>query len=102
MPFTEFGLTYVRYEKGDLLGELLAFITLAPIYIMVFYATVVVIRRDLHIFYMGFGQLINLLLNHLLKLILNEERPESCEREDPGMVSPQQRKKIKQWKRTTI
>ena len=87
MSYAAFSLTYVRYEEGDLVGQILAFITLAPIYICVFYATVLCIRRDIHILYMGLGQGINLLVNHILKPLLNEERPEACEREDPCMVS---------------
>ena len=84
--YAVFGLTYVRYLKGDLCGWVFCFITLAPIYIMVWYATMISIRRDLHIFYMLFGQMLNLIVNHILKPLLEESRPEACEREDPGMV----------------
>jgi dolichyldiphosphatase len=79
--------TYVRYEKDDLFGELLAYVTLTPIFLMVMYTTLVVFRRDFHIVFTLFGQLLSLILNKLLKTLIHQERPKDNDISDFGMPS---------------
>ncbi len=67
--------TYVVYQQGDLLGELLALISLTPIFIMVAYAVLLASRRDLHTASLLLGQLLNEALNYVLKHIIKEPRP---------------------------
>ena len=83
-----FSFTYVKYVKGDLQGQLLALVTLTPIYVMVSYATLIAYRRDTTSVLNCCGQLVNLLLNLLLKRLFDLPRPEeAAEMEDPGMPS---------------
>ena len=51
-----FSLTYVTYEEGDILGFLAAGVTLAPIFLMVMYATLILFRREFHTMAMLVGQ----------------------------------------------
>mmetsp|Transcript_23998 Transcript_23998/g.44556 ORF Transcript_23998/g.44556 Transcript_23998/m.44556 type:complete len:84 (+) Transcript_23998:88-339(+) len=71
-----FDLTYVRYENHDMLGLQLAVITLAPIFIMVMYATIILIRRDFQTCFICVGQLSNVVLNLILKKLIAQPRPE--------------------------
>lgn len=76
MPLVPFSLTYVRYEENDLLGKMLALVTLSPVFIMVMYATILVIRRDIQTAFITFGQLMNVGMNLILKKIINDPRPQ--------------------------
>ena len=76
MALVPFSLTYVRYEENDLLGKMLALVTLSPVFIMVMYATILVIRRDIQTALITFGQLLNVGLNLILKKIINDPRPQ--------------------------
>ena len=51
-----FSLTYVTYEEGDVLGFLAAGVTLAPIFLMVMYASLIIFRREFHTMAMLVGQ----------------------------------------------
>jgi hypothetical protein len=51
-----FSLTYVTYDEGDTVGFLAAGITLAPIFIMVMYASLILFRREFHTIAMLLGQ----------------------------------------------
>ena len=73
-PFT---LTYVVYERGDILGKFLAVVTLSPIFIMVMYATLIVFRRDLQTIFVALGQIIGVLLTIIIKKNISQERPKS-------------------------
>lgn len=80
--------TYVRFNEGDIIGELLAYITLAPVFVMVMYATLIILRRDYSTFFALGGQLFNLLLNKILKKLIDEPRPlDSLDISDSGMPS---------------
>jgi dolichyldiphosphatase len=70
-----FSLTFVRYEENDLIGKLLALVTLSPVFIMVMYATILMIRRDIQTALITLGQLINVVVNLILKKLINEPRP---------------------------
>lgn len=80
--------TYVNYENDDTIGLCLAFVTLTPIYIMVMYTTLIILRRDYSTCYALGGQLLNLIINKILKKLIDQPRPESCEiSSDSGMPS---------------
>ena len=96
MVRTAFSLTYVTYDDEDPLGFVLAGITLAPIFIMVMYATLVVFRRDMHTLAMLAGQLVNEAASVILKEIVSAPtsrwrhhavRPPGGDKTGPGMPS---------------
>lgn len=83
---TSFSLTLVEYERGDNIGLLMALLSLAPIFAVVMYTTLVCSRRDIRTVAMLLGQLLNVVLNEILKVILVQERP-SGYHEGYGMPS---------------
>jgi dolichyldiphosphatase len=70
-----FSLTHVQYARGDPWGAPAALVTLAPVYVMVAYATLVVTRRDLATAALCAGQLANEAVNYALKHAIREPRP---------------------------
>ncbi|GJQ85621.1 hypothetical protein Trydic_g20171 [Trypoxylus dichotomus] len=71
-PFT---LTLVEYPKGDIIGKLLALISLAPFGIGSGFLTLILFRRDLHTITFFIGTLLSELLNYFLKHAIQETRP---------------------------
>nr|XP_005992168.1 PREDICTED: dolichyldiphosphatase 1 [Latimeria chalumnae] len=68
-------LTHVEYPEGDLTGQLLALLSLVPIFILVGFATLIVFKRELHtISFLG-GLVINEGVNWIIKNIIKEPRP---------------------------
>ncbi|KAG8463914.1 hypothetical protein KFE25_000082 [Diacronema lutheri] len=86
-PKVPFAPTHVRFVEGDRVGELAALLSLAPIFIIVAYATLIVSRRELHVGFVLVGQLANVRLNAALKAAIGEPRPSGAERTDAGMPS---------------
>ncbi|CAM9804895.1 unnamed protein product, partial [Heterosigma akashiwo] len=82
-----FSLTSVQHLENDTVGKVLALVTLSPIFICVMYATLLVFNRDLQIFVMSFGQMLNVVLNEILKQVINQPRPGVVDRHDSGMPS---------------
>ncbi|ORX52959.1 PAP2-domain-containing protein [Piromyces finnis] len=70
-------LTYVVYEKGDILGFILAYSSLCPIFLIVAYTSIILSRRELIIIFTLIGQLLNEVFNGIIKNIIKEPRPES-------------------------
>ena len=70
-----FDFTAVQYERGDLVGEFFALLTLAPIFAMVAFATAIVLRRDLQTVVLLAGQIANLALNLVLNRLIQQPRP---------------------------
>ncbi|ROT66983.1 putative dolichyldiphosphatase 1 [Penaeus vannamei] len=70
-----FSLTHVEYPKGDIIGQLLAISSLAPVAIIVGFVTLILFRRDLHTITFFGGALLNEGINLLLKHIIAEPRP---------------------------
>lgn len=68
-------ISFVRYIQGDLIGHLLAYVTLAHLYIGSYYATVIAFRRDIQTLFICFGQLLCVGFNLILKNWLKESRP---------------------------
>ena len=84
VPFT---LTYVRYVSGDLFGWLLSLVTLTPIFLVIMYCTIIVIRRDIQTILTFIGQLLGAFVTVLLKKVINIPRPEQSDLKDEGMPS---------------
>ena len=82
-----FSLTYVMYDPSDVYGELMAVITLAPIFIVVMYVTIIAIRRDIGTFFVFLGQLIGVAINVVVKKMVKEPRPDGAYLDDEGMPS---------------
>eukprot|EP01041_Mallomonas_annulata_P007387 gene7387-15082_t len=84
---SHFTLTYVRFITGDHFGHFLALVTLAPIFIMVMYASIIALKRELHTIWAVIGQIIGVIFSILLKKLLSQKRPEQSGLEDEGMPS---------------
>ena len=74
-PLRAFSLTHVQYAHGDPWGAPAALVTLAPVYVMVAYATLVAVRRDLATAALCAGQLANEGVNYALKHAIRQPRP---------------------------
>lgn len=70
-----FSLTYVEYPEDDLLGKVLAILSLTPLVVVIVHLTVFAVQRDLHTLFYGLGTILNGVLNYLLKHTLQEPRP---------------------------
>lgn len=72
VPFT---LTFVEYEQGDTVGWTMALLSLAPVFAMVGYATLVLTQRDVRTLAAAIGQVSNELLSRMLKDLAAQDRP---------------------------
>ncbi|KAJ8659859.1 hypothetical protein O0I10_004452 [Lichtheimia ornata] len=70
-------LTHVQFDAQDKIAYAFAYITLLPLAILVFYASVIVSRREMAGILMLLGQLTNEALNAILKEYLQIARPHS-------------------------
>jgi len=70
-----FRLVHVVYPKGDKIGQLLALTSLAPLALLVMFATLIVFRRDLHTMAYFSGILFSEAFNWLVKHWIREPRP---------------------------
>lgn len=68
-------LTHVQFDAQDKIAYAFAYITLLPLAILVFYASVIVSRREMAGILMLLGQLTNEALNAILKEYLQIARP---------------------------
>jgi dolichyldiphosphatase len=68
-------ITHVQYEQGDIIGELLAYSSLAPVFTIVAFTALIVMNRNIKTVYFLTGQLLNELFNLCLKLWIKEPRP---------------------------
>jgi dolichyldiphosphatase len=75
ISLTSLSLTHVQFHPNDLVGEALAYITLAPLAILVFYASILVSRREIVALLFLVGQLSSEALNAILKEYLQVSRP---------------------------
>ena len=74
-PLTSFSLTHVQYNANDKLGFLAAGLSLAPVFLIVAYVTATLARRDLYLFTGLVGQILNTILNVVIKRIIRQPRP---------------------------
>jgi dolichyldiphosphatase len=82
-----FDLTFVEYERGDVVGFLCAGLSLAPVFGIVAYVSVVIARREFITIVALLGQLANTAFNVALKHLLAHERPQTSGVSGPGMPS---------------
>ncbi|KAL0076061.1 phosphatidic acid phosphatase type 2/haloperoxidase [Phycomyces blakesleeanus] len=75
VPLTSLSLTHVEFSSEDKIAYAFAYITLLPLAILIFYASVIVSRRELAGIFMLAGQLLNEGLNAVLKEYLKMHRP---------------------------
>lgn len=71
-------LHHVRYQKGDVLGYFLAWISILPIYASVMLFSHLVNRREIHSLFIFIGQQLAMFLALLLKNSIKQQRPETC------------------------
>ncbi|KAM6297076.1 dolichyldiphosphatase 1 isoform 2-T2 [Aegotheles albertisi] len=76
-PLRPLALTHIEYPADDFSGQLLAYLSLGPIFIIVGFVTLIIFKRELHtISFLG-GLAFNEGVNWLLKHVIREPRP--CE-----------------------
>ncbi|KAI7850925.1 PAP2 domain protein [Circinella umbellata] len=80
-------LTHVQFDPKDKLAYLLAYITLSPLAILVFYASIILSRREIAGITMLIGQLVNEGINFTLKEYLQIARPHAHLGDGYGMPS---------------
>ncbi|KAL8508850.1 hypothetical protein ACS0TY_016161 [Phlomoides rotata] len=79
LPLKAVTLTHVRYQKGDQLGHLLAWISLVPIFISLggFFSHFI-FRRELQGMFFALGLLISQFINEIVKRSVHQARPVTC------------------------
>ncbi|CAO3621461.1 unnamed protein product [Mucor fragilis] len=80
-------LTHVYFNPLDKISYAFAYITLAPIAILVFYASVIVSRREIAGILILLGQLLNEAFNYVLKEHIEQDRPYAHLGDGYGMPS---------------
>ncbi|EDV27592.1 uncharacterized protein TRIADDRAFT_53442 [Trichoplax adhaerens] len=68
-------LTYVEYPAGDLIGKLLAYSSLMPVFIGVSFVTLILFKRDLHTMSFFFGLVLNEITSLAIKYSVRQPRP---------------------------
>ncbi|KAG9304530.1 hypothetical protein G9A89_020094 [Geosiphon pyriformis] len=86
-PLTALSLTHVVFNPSDRLSNVFAYITLAPIAILVAYVTTIMARREVAAILILIGQLACESFNAILKAWLKEKRPTDNLRDSYGMPS---------------
>ncbi|CAG8476350.1 9010_t:CDS:2 [Ambispora gerdemannii] len=74
-PLTALSLTHVEFNPSDKIAYTFAYITLAPIFIVVSYVTTILARREVATINMFIGQIVCEALNAVLKSVMKEKRP---------------------------
>ncbi|XP_071948280.1 dolichyldiphosphatase 1-like [Antedon mediterranea] len=68
-------LTFVQYQQGDLIGKLLAYFSLTPVFMLVGFCAILLFRRELHTITFLTGLVLNEGINWIAKHIIKEPRP---------------------------
>uniref|UniRef100_A0A2P2J5N4 Lipid phosphate phosphatase gammaic n=1 Tax=Rhizophora mucronata TaxID=61149 RepID=A0A2P2J5N4_RHIMU len=78
-PLKAVTLTHVRYQKGDRLGQFLAWVSLVPVFISLGgFVSHFMFRRELQGMFFAIGLLISQFINELIKKSVQQARPETC------------------------
>lgn len=72
---TSLSITHVQFVQNDILSKLLAYVTLSPLAILCGYAGAILTGRDLKAVVMLGGQLVNEVVNQVLKRLVKQARP---------------------------
>lgn len=67
--------THVEFPKGDSLGHIMAWFSLIPVFSVIAFLAIIVMRRDLTSIFFFIGFFANELANQVLKRIIKEPRP---------------------------
>ncbi|KAK6196222.1 hypothetical protein SNE40_001487 [Patella caerulea] len=81
IEWSAISLTHVEYPKGDLIGKLLAWFSLLPVFIFVGFVTLILFRRELHTMCYLLGMIVNEFINWVLKHLIREPRPSVRDKE---------------------
>ncbi|KAF9094704.1 hypothetical protein BGX23_001709 [Mortierella sp. AD031] len=84
---TSLSITHVQFAQNDILSKLFAYVTLSPLAILCGYVAVIITSRDLKPAVMLAGQLVNELLNLILKRLVKQARPTEYLGDGYGMPS---------------
>ncbi|KAE9589983.1 putative phosphatidate phosphatase [Lupinus albus] len=78
-PLKAVTLTHVRYQKGDKLGHLLAWVSLIPVFISLSgFITHFIFRRELQGIFFFIGLVISQFINEIIKTTVHQARPDTC------------------------
>ncbi|KAH3903044.1 dolichyldiphosphatase SCDLUD_000654 [Saccharomycodes ludwigii] len=72
IPFDD---TYVLYNPDDILSFLSCYLTLLPVFILVFYLSWFIVTRELEACILAGGHVLNDILNNIIKNIVKQPRP---------------------------
>lgn len=72
---TSLTFSHVQYTDDGLFSKIMAYTTLSPLWIICAYAGVILNGRDIKVALMFAGQLLNELLNLVLKRLVRQSRP---------------------------
>ncbi|XP_044472742.1 lipid phosphate phosphatase gamma-like [Mangifera indica] len=79
MALKAISLTHVRYQKGDQLGQFLAWVSLVPVFISFGgFVSHFMFRRELQGIFFAVGLLISQFINEVIKTSVQQARPETC------------------------
>ena len=76
----------VDYPEGDIVGKILAILSLSPWVVMVVFITIFCVKRDLHTFCYGIGIIMCEAVNFILKNTIKEPRPEMLVRDSANLA----------------
>ena len=74
--WVSFSLTHVKYPRGDPIGYILALLSLTPFAVFIAFVTLVLFKKELDTVLFVSGQLLNELINLILKHVIREARPD--------------------------
>lgn len=78
-PLKAVTLTHVRYQRGDRIGHLLAWISLVPVFISLGgFISHFLFRRELQGMCFALGLIISQFINELIKTTVQQARPATC------------------------
>ncbi|CAF0956437.1 unnamed protein product [Brachionus calyciflorus] len=80
-------LMFVEYKSGDLIGFIMAWFTMLPIFMFISIVTLIVVRRDLTTIFYLIGFLLTEISNFILKNLIKQPRPYSNHNRSKGSFS---------------
>ncbi|KAG0303772.1 hypothetical protein BGZ98_006300 [Dissophora globulifera] len=84
---TSLSVTHVQFLQNDIVSKLMAYITLSPLGILCGYAAIIITSRDLKPTVMFAGQIVNEVVNQVLKRLVKQARPTEYLGDGYGMPS---------------
>lgn len=74
MKWKTISLFHVEYPEGDIIGKILAWCSLLPMFIIIGFITLIIFRREIHTMTFCAGMLVNELVNMIVKHTLAQPR----------------------------